>query len=78
MTPLQLEILLHYYSHGDDYRNGDFSAPAVAEAVGWFVANDLLKTATNRQFRITERGNAFIVYCLDLPLPRMVWQMPQL
>ena len=29
MTPLLIEIMLHYYSRVDDYRNGNFDAPAV-------------------------------------------------
>ncbi|SRR5258708_18365750 len=43
MSPLQIEILLHYNSRVDDYRNGDHNAPAVREAFDWFVRELLLE-----------------------------------
>lgn len=43
MTPLQIEIALWYYARACDYRDGDFSAPAVAEALSGFVEVGLLK-----------------------------------
>lgn len=36
MSPLQIEILMHYYTRSTDYRNGDFAAPAVRESIDYF------------------------------------------
>jgi len=36
MTPLQLQILIHYAYSAEDYRQGDFSATAVREAIDLF------------------------------------------
>lgn len=41
MTPLELSILLHYYGCADDFRNGDFSAPAVSAAFETFLDPDV-------------------------------------
>lgn len=42
MTPLEISILLHYHVSPTDYRGGDFSAPAVREAIDRFVDSVLL------------------------------------
>lgn len=46
MTPLQIEIVLHYYVRPTDYRDGDFTAPAVSQALDHFKRAGVLKDAT--------------------------------
>lgn len=88
MSPLQLGILLHYYAAADDFRAGDFSAPAVREAIDTFRAdyNDcnyemagMLTTQgafDGQTYSLSDRGRFYIDGLLSVPLPVQVWQMP--
>lgn len=81
MSPLQIEILLHYYCRSGDYRENDFSAPAVREAIDNFRGReDMLCPCESgsRSYRLTERGQAFVDALQRLPLPRRVWVMPSM
>ena len=80
MTPLEIEILLHYYSRGDDYRDGDFSAPAVRSAIDSFRGVlGLLQENPGKgggAYHITERGKVYVAALMDVPLPEQRWVMP--
>lgn len=84
MTPLQVEILLWYHARACDYRDGDFTAPAVREAIDHFRdRTDTLKENphTNepgiyQTYRLTDRGEAFIKAILELPYPVCRWEVP--
>jgi hypothetical protein len=61
MTPLELSILLHYFACADDFRGGDFRAPAVREALQRLADRNIeLLTedlsASPASYKITERG----------------------
>jgi hypothetical protein len=87
VTPLQLEILLHYVYSPHDFREGDFSAPAVREAIDIFRA-DLkdspydtagLLTKSERPgqtYTLSERGRVYIEHLLSQPLPVQTWTVP--
>lgn len=84
MTPLQIEILLHYYTRTDDYREGDFSAPAVCEAINDFRDRPDGPLISQEQvicrhacYALTERGKVFVEAILSLPLPVQEWVMPE-
>jgi len=80
MTPLQLEILLHYRGAARDYRDGDFSAPAVREAISWLYAGvGMLKHTRFGQpeYQLTEKGEFFVEQLCAMPLPVCVWRMPE-
>ena len=85
MTPLQLSILIHYYGHAEDYRFGDFSAPAVREAIDWFNGDeDLLERVNhndypNAAYKITEKGRFFVEHLcsIPLPVPKHHWEIPK-
>jgi hypothetical protein len=81
MTPLKISILLHYYACGDDFRGGDFSAPAVREAISEFTASDLLaptplESDNGPEFTITERGRVYVEALRAVPLPEKRWVVP--
>lgn len=83
MTPLEISILLHYRCTVTDFRDGDFSAPAVREAIDRLhKVDDLLMLtpqgmrATHGAYVITERGRAFVEALERMPLPIQVWVMP--
>lgn len=80
MTPLEIEILLHYYTTPGDYRNGNFSAPAVPEALTKLTHMDepLLTYDPNKtpRYEITDRGSAYIQALTQVPLPMKAWVLP--
>lgn len=81
MTPLQLEILLHYYSRADDYRCGDFGAPAVRDAIEYFKREELIVAADPKQDRcyaLGERGRVLVEAVRSVPLPERRWVMPSI
>lgn len=79
MTPLQLEMLLHYYASADDFRDGDFGAPSVREAIAHFKAAEMLTISdgtSNATYSITERGRVYVEAVLAVPMPERRWVMP--
>ena len=79
MTPLELSILIHYRGCANDFRDGDFSAPAVREAINRF--RDVLKLLELADdpinaYILTERGRVFVDALCEIPLPIQAWVMP--
>lgn len=73
MTPLVLEIIIHYYYSPRQYRNGDFFAPAVREAIKYFCENELLLCVRKEQYIITDKGKFYVEEGLcQVPLPEEV------
>lgn len=63
MSPLQVEILLWYYARACDFRDGDFSAPAVREEIDYFRGmgaylklNEVREHTDYRTYVLTEKG----------------------
>lgn len=77
MTPLKLEIALHYHCHSNDYRDGNFDAPAVREALAEFDAEGLLKPGTPTRYKPTARLHAFVELLCLTPLPVQAWIDPK-
>lgn len=79
MTPLEISILLHYSYSPEDFRQGDFSAPAVREAIDRFRDVDSLLTKSDRDgqtYALSERGRVYVEALQSLPLPIKTWLMP--
>lgn len=78
MTPLEIEILMHYATRGGDYREADFSAPAVRAAIDAFHQREgLLRSGDGRRcYEPTERCMVFAEALTRVPLPQQVWVMP--
>ena len=86
MTPLELDILIHHYGRATDFRDGDFSAPAVRDAIDRFRdVDNLIETIPNEEkglrgracYRLTERGRIFVEHLQSIPLPEPTWTMPR-
>lgn len=82
MSPLEIDIVLWYHTRAVDYRDGDFSAPAVRQTIDAFKgALGLLElfpdgerpTGDCRTYRLTERGRAYVTALTALPLPTCQW-----
>ena len=83
LTPIQIEILIHYNYSPEDYRDGDFSAPAVCECIALFLLLNLLEdnqpprdVNDNSKYRITDRGQAHVEALCSVPLPVNTWVSP--
>ncbi|MDE2107388.1 MAG: hypothetical protein KGL39_59885 [Patescibacteria group bacterium] len=84
MTPLAIEIALHYNCGASDYRNGDFSASAVREVIDGFLRGGLLKADVTGditevgapQYRATEGLRMYVRELTEVPCPIQKWVMP--
>lgn len=84
MTPLEIEILFHYYTRAGDFREGDFSAPAVRQTIDAFTGElGLLELRENGRcgdypttYQCTRRAEVYLEHLLDIPLPIQIWTMP--
>jgi len=88
MTPLEIEIMLHYRCTPTDYRGGDFSAPVVREAidkfkspVGTWTVSGMLEEVPREEvkeaiYRITEKGRIYVGALCCVPIPVQTWVMP--
>ncbi len=83
MSPVQIKILLHYYSSPEDYPTVGINADFLAETIGNFVNESMLERVTDGIFggaehRLAPRGHAYVGGLLALPLPHLqtVWAFP--
>jgi hypothetical protein len=75
MTPLKVEILLHYYYSPLDCENVEF--PAQQEAIGEFLRAGLLmeepEGCGRRYCGNTEALNVYVEALMKVPLPHQAW-----
>jgi hypothetical protein len=85
MTPLGINILLHYHSRVDDYggESRNWSAPAVVEMIDYFLKHGLLehkfyeKGTAVVKYKITKMGHEYVEQGLcRVPLPVNEWRIP--
>lgn len=76
MTPLGIEILLHYSTCAGPFPR--IEAPAVADAVEVFCALGLLERGAEGQPRYiaTEGARVYVMALCDVPLPVRRWIIP--
>lgn len=82
MTPIQITVLLHYYSQTDDYYGGDVEPPSVRNAIEFLrkeamLTENMSDTGLGPQDKITDRGRCFVEAMKALPLPVQTWVMPE-
>ena len=78
VTPLHLEIVMHYYTNGDDIPN--LNAPAVREYLEDLKLSGMIEdirqdAVARRSYRTTERGRVWLNYLLTVPFPEQAWVM---
>lgn len=75
MTPLKLEILMHYHRNVADRADDD---PAVKSAVLDLLNVALLERTgkIDPAFTLAERGRTYVEAVLATPLPVPAWKMP--
>ena len=77
MTPLEIQIALTYHCTMNDFRDGDFSAPAVRESIDWFVEIGFLKLSqpwiTKTLYEPTEKLHVYCKKLCSIGLPKQTW-----
>jgi len=81
MNLLTIEIIIHYWTRGNDYRDGDLSAPAVKESINFLLEEDMIRRNDGSHYKSmkyipTDRLQAFVFHLQELPLPEKKWSMP--
>lgn len=79
VSPLCLQIVLHYAIHFTDFRDGDFSAPAVRDLLNWLHQEgviDPMLPNSHIKYVITDKGRAYVEFLIQMPFPVAKWVMP--
>ena len=82
MSPLEIEILIHYYCSPTEYRDGDLGAPAVRDAMREFVTLGLINVLPEpNEHGARYRGNSdalkpYVEALCAIPLPVQRWVLP--
>ena len=75
MTSLEIEILLHYFC-----RIGDYSiSQELSRTIDRLLELELLyeDILGDRNYMLSDRGEAYVQALLSLPLPVKKWEIPQ-
>lgn len=79
MTPLTIEIILHYFCFPGDKKGLDYQAPAVLETFKFLVKERILfpdHSIDGGSYVITDRGRVFVKEGLcKVPLPVHCWEV---
>lgn len=78
VSPLVISIAIHYHTTVGDFRDGDFDAPAVREALELLVDNGLLKVKAVGldnafSYKATDGLAAWIDGLRSVPFPKLTW-----
>lgn len=81
MTPLAIDILLHYHTRPGEYgeRDNNSQAPAVQSEITRMLYNELLTfhdTDHGASMVITDKGNAYVRGLCNMPFPEQHWVIP--
>lgn len=79
MTPLQIELMLHYYSRANDHKMIEQNQLEWVSQADELSGLNLLQVAstTVKHFEITERGKAYVSFLLAVPPPVAAWEIPK-
>lgn len=72
MTPLQIKMMLHYYTSTEPYSARDLihaNSQSVYEQRDELIKWELLTYKFNSAYEVTEKGKFYIEYLLSVPVP---------
>ena len=82
MTPLDIELLLHYHCRACDFERLD--APAVRESLDHFLREGILRSRSEADgaaypasYIVTEKGFVLVQALCATPYPVQRWVMPE-
>lgn len=76
--PNEIDVVMHYHCRCDPHPRQH--APAVQEAIEFFLREGILDTAPpddGRGYLVTKRGEAWIELILSTPMPESAWVDPR-
>ncbi len=81
MTPLEISILIHYRCSPTDFRDGDFSAPAVRQAIDQFKDSGFIRLTEDDDkaeaiYVGTDKCRAYVEALEAVPEPVQRWVVP--
>lgn len=80
ISPLKIQVMLHYYALAGDYEDGDYSN-ATIEAFKYFLNCEMLENShtAGQDYGITKRGCAYAEALTSVQLPELVetWVVPK-
>lgn len=78
MTPLHLELMLHYYACREKFPREH--APAVVSYTAELIEQGLLRETggplDEARYCATEKGRAYVIALCRMPMPLATWIMP--
>lgn len=81
MTPLQLQMLVHYYAFMGDYEQVPANDTRREQCEQMAKVGLLISCAdpldTGAIFEITDKGRFYLRHILATPLPVSVWKIPE-
>jgi len=79
ITPNHLDVFLHYYCKPTQHPR--YHAPAVQEALAFFVRNEMLsyerRGDADIEYSATEKGVFWLEHLLSIPMPVTSYKIPQ-
>ena len=76
LTPLHLEIVLHYYSRTIDMENSN--APATSEYVKHLLREGILEDTNGHgptSYKVSAKGEYWLMSLLSVPFPYQSWNI---
>lgn len=75
MTPLQIEMILHFHCINEPWPRLD--APACRDAIDGFIKDGVVNACFDRSvITLTDRGRAYVHFLCAVPLPNASWAIP--
>jgi hypothetical protein len=89
VTPIKLEVLLHYHYSSESYSEGKTeSSPATEEAVRFWLNNQMLELSPDEdddnsdlcdnRYITTDKGKVYIEALCSMSFPIPSWSIPRL
>lgn len=80
ISPIILQMIIHYCVCCDDFREGDLSAPAVRDGLAILIAEKMLSVNDkqgNPKYRATDKAKYYLNYICQTPFPIMIYKIPE-
>ena len=75
MSPLEIKIMLHYYTTPEEYEPPTDS-PLYPATLASFIKDGLLKYDDVGNKEITEKGTFYVNALINTPIPIASWKIP--
>lgn len=75
MTPLQIEMMLHFHLSPVPYPR---RSAAAEDALQWFREEGLVQepASMEKSVSLSNRGRAYVQFLIAMPLPAASWHLP--